>query len=292
MKKKINPDYIFITFLDKNINSNSKILDLCNINNFKNIKYDKNLTKFKSFTLNDNYYELDSCILSNYNSDIINKGHAIAGIKCKGKNYVYNGWIKQTIDPSMIKTNMNTTPCELMEHNWENNYNDFCLNANTCKLDIPNKKDLCFSFNKGYRTYIYVKSKKIYKSIDKNISISSIESKDSRDIKDIKDSRKNKDSKDSKDIKDSKDSRENKDSKENKLCKEWINNKNINPETKRKIKDTSPIYKKYVKLCSEPLIKDLCKEWIKNKNINPETKRKIKDTSPIYKKYMKKCLKK
>ena len=36
-----------------------------------------------------------------------------------------------------------------------------------------------------------------------------------------------------------------------KFCKEWINNKNVNPETKRKIKDTSPIYKKYMKLCDK-----------------------------------------
>ena len=40
-----------------------------------------------------------------------------------------------------------------------------------------------------------------------------------------------------------------------KLCKEWINNKNINPETKRKIKDTSPIYKRYIKLCNKIIVK-------------------------------------
>lgn len=276
IRKKINPDYIFITYLDNKILLyESRLLELCRINNFRNIKYDKKIKELKSFTLNDNYYELDSCILSNYNGDDIDKRHAIAGIKCKNKNYVYNGWISATKDPAMKKRNINNTPCELFEHDWEFNKTDFCLNAKLCKLDIPNPNDLCFSFGKGDRTYIFVKSNKKYKSIDKNKSITSTELND-----DDKYEKYNSDD----EIYD--------DTKEKKLCKEWMKNKNINPETKRTIKDTSPIYKKYVKLCTEPLIKDLCMEWLKNKNINPETNRKIKDTSPIYKKYMKKCSKK
>ena len=35
--------------------------------------------------------------------------------------------------------------------------NDFCLDIVKCELKAPNIKNLCFSFNKGYRVLIYVK---------------------------------------------------------------------------------------------------------------------------------------
>jgi len=293
--KKINPDYIYITINSFKLDNN--YLDICNINNFKNIKYDKNLKLLKDFKFNGNYYKLDSCILSNYNKNnfifidnypYLIPGHAIAGITCKNNKYVYNGWIGSTKDPAMLTKNINALPCELIKHDWEvNNKNDeFCLNPITCKLDNINSKNLCFSFGKGDRTLIFVKTEKKFISNDENISNSSSLIYPS-----------NTNSTHSTSIPNT-----------NPLCKEWIKNKNINPETKRKIKDTSPIYKKYLKLCGSNKnnnddikkgnddkndknnkIKKLCKEWIKEKNINPETKRKIKDTSPIYKKYIKLC---
>ena len=281
--KKINPDYIFITINTINIYNIYK--DICNINNFKNIEYDENLKLLKDFKFNGNYYKLDSCILSNYNKNTfidnyLIPGHAIAGITCKNDKYVYNGWIKSTKDPAMLTKNINDLPCELIKHDWEvNNKNDeFCLNSITCKLDNIDPAKLCFSFGKGNKTLIFVKTEKNFISNDKNISNSSSSLYPSSDIL-------------SKNIKTD-------------ICKEWLKNKNINPETKRKIKDTSPIYKKYLKLCNDDnnnddnnnddnnnddKIKNLCKEWIKNKNINPTTKRKIKDTSPIYKNYIKLC---
>jgi hypothetical protein len=299
--KKLNPDYIFLTIYDEKAydNYNNDYLHICNIDNFKKIKYDKNLKELKSFKFNNNNYILDSCLLNNYNANQpTNKknvkipGHSIAGITCKNDKYVYNGWIKSTKDPAMLERNVNFIPCALIKHDWEvNNKNDcFCLNPIQCKLDNANPKNLCFSFGKGYRTLIFVKTKKQLKSIDENISNSSlypssgILSKIKKtDIKkvDIKTDIKKIDIKTD-------------------ICKEWLKNKNINPETKRKIKDTSPIYKKYLKLCNDnndnnddndnyDKIKDLCKEWIKNKNVNPTTKRKIKDTSPIYKNYIKLC---
>ena len=303
--KKINPDYIFINILPENKydNLNNEYLDMCNIDNFKSITYDKNLKELKSFIFNDTYYELDSCIINNYNANItINKkntkmpAHSIAGIKCKGEKYVYNGWIKSTKDPAMLSRNVNYIPCALIKHDWEvNNKNDeFCLNPIKCKLDNINPADLCFSFSKGIRVLIFVKSQKNYNSIDKNMSNSSSLIYPSNETKKniTKDLKKkpiiNKKIDIKNDIKND----------DKKFCKEWINNKNVNPETKRKIKDTSPIYKKYMKLCDKiiDIKKDIktddkkfCKEWINNKNVNPETKRKIKDTSPIYKKYMKLC---
>ena len=44
-------------------------------------------------------YNLDAVLLANWNIGI---GHAIAGITCKKKKYIYNGWTRTSMDPSMI----------------------------------------------------------------------------------------------------------------------------------------------------------------------------------------------
>ena len=95
----------------------------------------------------------------------------------------------------------------------------------------------------------------------------------------------------------------------NEKCNKWLANKNINPETSRKIKETGAIYKKLLKECSiKPLNNDnkkkkdkndkkdnkltksdICNKWLANKNINPETSRAIKETGAIYKKLLKEC---
>ena len=85
------------------------------------------------------------------------------------------------------------------------------------------------------------------------------------------------------------------------LCDKWLANKNVNPETMRKITTTGAIYKKLSKKCSlnpnpnpNPNIKitqnEICNKWLANKNVNPETMRKITETGAIYKKLEKKCL--
>ena len=92
------------------------------------------------------------------------------------------------------------------------------------------------------------------------------------------------------------------------LCDKWLINKNINPITARKIKETGAIYKELSKKCSfNPLnpIKSkkktkkekevkltdsqICNKWLENKNINPKTSRKIKETGAIYKELSKLC---
>ena len=40
----------------------------------------------------------DSVLLGNWNKNEKVIGHAIAGIKCKGHKFVYNGWTRSTID--------------------------------------------------------------------------------------------------------------------------------------------------------------------------------------------------
>jgi len=170
------PDIIILTH-HKLYNVNSKIFEN-NINFLKIYKYadifnaksyenefkinPNDLKNYKEkIVLNGHTYVLDSCILSNFGE---NKSiHAIAGITCNNQRYVYNGWTRTTNDPAMRGQVQETTiesPCSLMEFNWNLKSSlPFCLNTNYCKLDFDiNKKNLCFSFAKGDRLLIYVRS--------------------------------------------------------------------------------------------------------------------------------------
>jgi hypothetical protein len=108
-------------------------------------------------------YNLDSVILANWNKKKI--GHAIAGITCKKKKYVYNGWTRTSMDPVMIdKAITRNIPCELMPYDWNiKKHGDFCLNSKKCIPDIlktkkeARKVDLCFNFSKGKRVLVYVR---------------------------------------------------------------------------------------------------------------------------------------
>lgn len=81
-------------------------------------------------------------------------------------------------------------------------------------------------------------------------------------------------------------------------CKEWLENKEINPKTNKTISENGSIYKKLYKKCIEchlieddniknysvPEMKRLSELWYKNKDINPINNKKIKSSSKIYKK--------
>ncbi len=137
-KKKIFKDNILENITDSNIKGIKTYDDIIVINSIE--------------------YKLDSVLISNYNYHDTN-GHAIAGITCNNNKYVYNGWSKISTDPAQIIKNENgsVNPCSLMKYDWDLNKNEkFCLNPETCKLNFEiNKKDLCFSFNKGHRILIY-----------------------------------------------------------------------------------------------------------------------------------------
>lgn len=115
------------------------------------------LTGENEVTYNGNTYVLDSCILGNFN-DIGGIGHSIAGITCNNNRYVYDG--------SMISSasyySAEKVPCDLMKFDWNvKQENKFCINPKVCKLDLTYLRPfdkLCFSFNKGSRTLIYVKN--------------------------------------------------------------------------------------------------------------------------------------
>ncbi len=154
-----------------------------NIYNIKNYNLNKQhfqeLLDFKDTIIFQGFtYKLDSVLLANYN---IFK-HSIAGITCNNNRYVYNGWNSKIEDVSFLK-NGNSIPCSLMRYDWNlNEDNEFCLNQKECKLDnITDVKDLCFSFNKGKRTLVYVKVN------EENVSSSSLKSfsKSKSNYKDI-----------------------------------------------------------------------------------------------------------
>ena len=108
-------------------------------------------------------YRVDSMLLVNFNTEECKKGHEVAGVTCGGKRFLYNGWMKRTIDPSNRNRVARDLPCQLMEYDWmtEEPSIDFCLNTVHCNIrplhgnDL--NKDVCFHFNKGERTYIYVR---------------------------------------------------------------------------------------------------------------------------------------
>lgn len=105
-------------------------------------------------------YILDGMMLANWNYEACQKGHQIAGVTCSGKRYIYNGWIRSTIDPGMSFSLNRDLPCELMEFDWFNNNSDFCLSTKECRLNLgKNMEDVCFNVSTGHRSYIYVKTK-------------------------------------------------------------------------------------------------------------------------------------
>jgi hypothetical protein len=128
---------------------------------------------------NGDTYILDSCILGNFNK-IGTSGHAISGITCNNNRYVYNGTFRHrgTVDNPGVITKR--SQCDLMKFPWNiRQESKFCINPRICNLDLvdqPPTDNLCFSFDKGARTIIYVKENKlkpfynVYKNTSKTLS--------------------------------------------------------------------------------------------------------------------------
>lgn len=111
----------------------------------------------KTIILNDITYKLDSCLITNYNS----QKHAIAGITCNDTRYVYNGWNYEII---------NNKTCFLIKYHWDLRKNkNFCLDYNICNFSKKiNTKDTCFNFTKGDRILIYVRDNTKQLSLSKS----------------------------------------------------------------------------------------------------------------------------
>jgi len=131
-------------------------------------------------------YHLDSVILSNWNKEILNKGHGIAGITCKNNKFVYNGWTRTSMDPAMVNKEITRKiPCELMPYNWNiKKHGDFCLSPKNCIPEVMKSvkgikgRNLCFNFSKGKRILVYIRKDPMRET--------SIETDDTTDKKPVK----------------------------------------------------------------------------------------------------------
>ena len=193
LEQKTNPDYLIVNRLTNNDTEKDNALDAMirtvdvesiignNKINLNNMKLKNTGKRFKGLDnlekiieYNGDTYVLDSCLLANYNKTSRGNNHAICGISCKNNKYVYNGWMRTTNDPSIVDKSLfkhDNMPCELMKYDWDvnNPRNKFCLNHRLCQLPMIDKTvkyDLCFSFGKGVRSVIYVKTNKNFKSLD------------------------------------------------------------------------------------------------------------------------------
>jgi hypothetical protein len=119
------------------------------------------LTSMKDkITYNNQEYRLDSIILHNYNYSSNN--HAICGITCKNKKYIYNGWTGISNDPSITQNITRNIPCGLMKYDWDTKKDkDFTIFPNKCEPIILKYKDikdtLYFNFSKTPKFLIYVR---------------------------------------------------------------------------------------------------------------------------------------
>lgn len=186
--KEINddPDVLLFNLTNKTIYKElMKIypeLEKLDSKNFDNIHFEK---LDETIEFNGQIYKLDSILINNYNNFDIKKAHSIVGITCENKKYVYNGWNSLTIDASMItKDKIQSYPCSLIEYNWDiKKDKEFCLNPFECKLKGMDKKDLCFSFDKGERILVYVK---VDNDETRRLSSSSFKNFSSKSINEIK----------------------------------------------------------------------------------------------------------
>lgn len=164
----------------------------------------------ESIQYRGNRYKLDSCLITNHNKTPDGDGHSIVGITCNNNRYLYNGWLIKDTRPQKIKKSRppppsyesivsqkppppsyeslenkkgGKFPCELMKFDWlEDNIKDFCLNTESCIIDDVKSEDyinnLCYSFDKNDRTYIYVLDNDADKAQNTNIEIPDIVSDD------------------------------------------------------------------------------------------------------------------
>ena len=275
------PKYLVINLLDKKGGFHKYVnRTYFNFKNFifkntiKNLNKLPNEINFKGYT-----YILDSISLENYNKNVP-FNHAICGITCKNKRYVYNGWMRTTKDPAMLNASGGNSsyPCELMPFDWDvHKSNNFCLNTPLCKLDQvldARTNKLCFSFDKYERTVIYVLKDKEFKSLDYNLSSSKNSHSPVKDDKKIKKEKKVKDVKNDKE-----------------KCPD---DKIYNPETKRCVLKSGKIGKLLLNGKGiEKKVKDDKKDKKKmgecpdDKIYNPETKRCVLKSGKIGKLLMK-----
>jgi hypothetical protein len=134
----------------------------------------KNLPQF--IRLGRSTYVLDSCAFTNNNGgDMVRtaKGlqkvssHAIAGVTCNRRRFIYSGWMIKTADAARGNANANAKgglaatkrPCPLMPFDWTQNPRNFYITSKDCQVQFspPNPTSVRFNAFRGPRTYLYVR---------------------------------------------------------------------------------------------------------------------------------------
>ena len=113
------------------------------------------LSHAEKIVYNSKAYHLDAIIPID-----IDCSHAIAGITCTNKRYIYNGW---KIKKRNLGSSSPATVCNLYEINWyeiiTSEGKHFCLDAKECKLEANKQheksKELCFTLSDNI-IYVYI----------------------------------------------------------------------------------------------------------------------------------------
>lgn len=141
-------------------------------NGMKTLAKDYIDVKTGIMTYNEEKYIIDSVFIANFNIEACSAGHAIAGVTCNQRRFIYNGWTIATSDPGLKgPNNLSRNPCELMEYDWLDDENSYCVNTKMCNMKkvAPGDSDkICFNFHKGYRAYYAVRADLITKKIKKD----------------------------------------------------------------------------------------------------------------------------
>lgn len=130
-----------------------------------------------TYVFNKRHYIVDSLYLTNFNDDSCRSNHAIAGVTCSNKRFMYNGWAKNTIDPAILqqKQQKGVLACPLMELDWAEDL-DFCIDMDTCSTrdqTLENiRKVVCFNSAKGNRFIIAVRKDMYEAGFEYNRSLS------------------------------------------------------------------------------------------------------------------------
>ena len=120
-------------------------------------------------------YILDTVTLSNTNNG--NKvrtnsgiktvgGHAISGVTCNGRRYIYSGWITKTKNAAKVNDANSAngrdgnSPCPLMPFDWAVDRRSFYITSKICQVQFKPPKPNSMRFNSvvGKRAHYYVRS--------------------------------------------------------------------------------------------------------------------------------------
>jgi len=99
-------------------------------------------------------FKADSLLLTNFNVNQCTLAHKVAGVTCKGKRYMYNGWANKVGWFSRFRE-----ACNLFPFDWVKENRHFCMNRKKCLISKVKKtpgKDMCFNTGK-MRTFLYTK---------------------------------------------------------------------------------------------------------------------------------------